>query len=115
MSDLLFECRPVMIIPELACAIGLNEAIVVQQIHYWAEHNKRSKTNFKDGHYWTYNTYAEWVKQFPWWSEHTIRRILKGLEASGIVVTGKYNNAGFDQTKWYRLDYDNIADRIPFV
>ena len=34
MSDLLFECRPVMIIPELACAIGLNEAIVVQQIHY---------------------------------------------------------------------------------
>lgn len=115
MSTLLLDSQPLVVLPELACAIGLNEAIVVQQIHYWTERNKRSHTNFRDGHYWTYNTYAGWVKQFPWWSEHTIRRILKGLESSGIIVTGKYNNAGFDQTKWYRLDYGMVAEKVPSV
>lgn len=115
MSTLLLDSRPLLVLPELACAIGLNEAIVVQQIHYWVEHNKRSRTNFRNGYYWTYNTYAEWEKQFPWWSGRTIRRILKGLESSNIVITGKYNNAGFDQTKWYRLNYDKISEKVPSV
>lgn len=30
MSTLLLDSRPLLVLPELACAIGLNEAIVVQ-------------------------------------------------------------------------------------
>ena len=35
MSKLLISENLVMIIPTLAVKIGLNEAIVLQQIHYW--------------------------------------------------------------------------------
>ncbi|SDN86290.1 hypothetical protein SAMN05443253_12225 [Bacillus sp. OK048] len=35
MSRLLINEGPVKIIPSLATKIGLNEAVVLQQIHYW--------------------------------------------------------------------------------
>lgn len=35
MSKLLIQESPVMIIPSLAVKIGLNEAVILQQIHYW--------------------------------------------------------------------------------
>ncbi|WP_249366800.1 hypothetical protein [Neobacillus rhizophilus] len=35
MSKLLINENPVMIIPSLAVKIGLNEAVILQQIHYW--------------------------------------------------------------------------------
>ena len=35
MSRLLIKESPVMIIPSLAVRIGLNEAVVLQQIHSW--------------------------------------------------------------------------------
>jgi hypothetical protein len=50
-----------MIIPSLAAKIGLNEAVVLQQIHYWlgiSKHNIEGRT-------WVYNTYEEWQKQLP--------------------------------------------------
>ncbi len=35
MSKLLINENPIMIIPSLALKMGLNEAVVLQQIHYW--------------------------------------------------------------------------------
>ena len=35
MSKMIIDDRPLMVLPKLATAIGLNEAIVLQQIHYW--------------------------------------------------------------------------------
>ncbi|MFK9094406.1 hypothetical protein [Bacillus salipaludis] len=68
MSRLLINESPVMIIPSLAAKIGLNEAVVLQQIHYWlgiSKHNIEGRT-------WVYNTYEEWQKQLPFWSVSTI-------------------------------------------
>ncbi|KPC98057.1 Replication initiation and membrane attachment [Geobacillus sp. BCO2] len=45
MSNLLFDDQPLVILPQLALAIGLNESIVVQQLHYWL---KKSE-NVHDG------------------------------------------------------------------
>ena len=58
---------PLQVLPSLAVAIGLNESIIVQQIHYWTSHNERAKSqiHFKDGHYWTFNTIEELNEQFP--------------------------------------------------
>ncbi|WP_373278108.1 MULTISPECIES: hypothetical protein [Geobacillus] len=52
MSNLLFDDQPLVILPQLALAIGLNESIVVQQLHYWL---KKSE-NVHDGYKWVYNT-----------------------------------------------------------
>lgn len=104
MSNLLLDERPIMVLPKLACEIGLNEAIILQQIHYWLQKSK----NIEAGHKWIYNTYNAWQKQFPFWSIPTIRRTITSLEKQGVIVTGNFNKAGFDKTKWYRIDYQKI-------
>ena len=60
MSNLLYNKRPLIVNPELACIIGLNEAIILQQVHYWIEKKKESNIDFHDGRYWAYNTYEGW-------------------------------------------------------
>ena len=108
MSKLLLNEHPLMVMPKLAQAIGLNEAIILQQIHYWNEINKSTNKNLKDGHYWVFNSYDRWCDQFPFWSESTIRRAIKNLEKIGLVIVGNYNKLKIDQTKWYRIDYKTL-------
>ena len=46
MSKLLINERPIMILPTLAVKIGLNESIMLQQVHYWlltSSHEKKGK------------------------------------------------------------------------
>ncbi|MGA4725402.1 replication protein [Carnobacterium maltaromaticum] len=103
MSKLLIDDYPIQVLPKLANAIGLNEAIVLQQIHYWI--NK--KTHFKDERYWTYGSMSKWQKEnFSWWSLITVKRAFKNLEDMGLLITANYNKAGFDKTKWYSVDYE---------
>ncbi|MDQ1000403.1 hypothetical protein QFZ28_000803 [Neobacillus niacini] len=40
MSTLLINEAPLMIVPSLAVKIGMNEAVVLQQIHYWLSISK---------------------------------------------------------------------------
>lgn len=107
-KKLLFDSQPIVVVPELAARFGLNEAIVLQQIHYWIEINRQSGKNSIDGYWWTYNTYTEWQSQFPFWSESTVKRIIANLEKKGVVISGTFNKVGFDRTKWYRIDYAKI-------
>ena len=56
MSNLLFDERPLVIQPTLAKLLGsLDEAVILQQIHYWLE----KKTNIKDGRSWVYNSMTD--------------------------------------------------------
>ena len=97
--------NPLVVVPELATAVGLNEAIVLQQVHYWIQINMRDKRNYQDGHYWTYQSYPGWKEQFPFWSVETIKRTITRLEKSGFLVSGNFNKRCWDKTKWYRIDY----------
>ena len=106
MSKLLINEPPLQVLPSLAERIGLNEAIVLQQVHYWLENNKKSNRNKRIGRYWAYNTYEGWREQFPFWSVETVKRILKSLERQGIVIIGNFNKSPFDRTKWYSIDYE---------
>ncbi|WP_025950442.1 DnaD domain-containing protein [Geobacillus thermocatenulatus] len=106
MATLLLDDQPLVILPQLAVAIGLNESIVVQQLHYWLEKSE----NVHDGYKWIYNTYEDWREQFPFWSESTIRRIITKLEKIGIIVSANFNRSRIDKTKWYRIDYDKLAE-----
>jgi DnaD/phage-associated family protein len=105
-ARLLLDEEPLVILPSLAAAIGLNESIVVQQLHYWLEKSE----HVYDGHKWIYNTYEDWREQFPFWSESTIRRIITKLEKQGIIVAANFNRSKIDKTKWYRIDYDKLAE-----
>lgn len=116
MSKMIINEPPQMFIPSLAVKIGLNEAIVLQQIHYWIEVNRASENNFRDGYYWTYNSYSDWKKNFPWWSNKTIQRIFENLRKYHLLIIGNFNKFKYDRTLWYRIDYRVLEelDKQPF-
>lgn len=39
----LFDIHPLVVDKDIATALGLNEAIILQQVHYWLEINKKYK------------------------------------------------------------------------
>lgn len=107
MSNLLLDDRPLVIQPKLAELLGdLDEAVILQQIHYWLE----KRLNIKDEYSWVYNSMVEWNKQFPWLAIATLKRKFKSLEDKGLLITANYNKAKFDKTKWYRIDYNALNE-----
>lgn len=108
MNKLLIDDYPIQVLPKLAELIGLNEAIVLQQIHYWLNNSKHKY----DGKTWIFNSYPEWQKQFPFWSLITIKRTIYSLEKQNLLLIGNYNKAKFDKTKWYSINYQTIEGMI---
>ncbi len=106
MSRLLINEPPLQVLPSLAVKVGLNEAIVLQQIHYWLD---RSKTSV-NGHLWVYNSVPEWRTQFPFWSDDTIGRALKSLRARGVVVAEQLSPDARDRSLYYRIDYSVLSE-----
>ncbi|MEL3956313.1 DnaD domain protein [Caldifermentibacillus hisashii] len=104
MSKLLINENPILVLPTLAKKIGLNQALFIQQLHYWLADSKHTY----DGYQWVYNTYEDWHRQFPFWSTSTIRRIIGKLEREGLIVSGNYNRFKMDKTKWYRINYEYL-------
>ena len=107
-SKLLIDDYPIQVLPTLAKEIGLNEAIVLQQMHYWLNMSKHDYDDKK----WIYNSYTKWVLQFPFWSESTVKRAIGSLEKQNLLFIGNYNKAGFDKTKWYSINYGELNKRV---
>ena len=108
---LLFDEHPLVLSPTLAKELGnLNEAVFVQQVHYWLEIKKQTGKNFVEGRYWIYNSVEDWLKQFPWMSSATLRRTIDSLVKKGYIVKGNFNQKKMDHTTWYTLNYEKILE-----
>ncbi len=106
-SKLLINEPPLQVLPSLAMLVGLNEAIVLQQLYYWLQISQ----NEHEGYRWVYNTYKQWRENnFPFWSEQTIQRIFTSLESQGVVVSRRLNAQDWNQRKWYRIDFDALNE-----
>lgn len=103
--SLLFKRQPLVISPLLACRIGLNEAIVLQQICYWIEETQAGVEHA--GRKWVYNTIEQWNEQFPFWSPDTVKRSLTSLKKRGLVDVKQLNKAKHDRTNFYAINYDS--------
>ncbi len=106
--SVLISAPTIQLIPSLAEKVGLNEAIVLQQLHF----RLCISENWRDGYKWVYKTYEDWKKQeFPFWSVDTIFRTIRKLEDQGYLIsTSSYNRMHADKTKWYRIDYDFLHE-----
>jgi hypothetical protein len=104
--NLLIDEYPLIVLPSLATMIGLNEAIALQQLHYWTENPKGGVMMY--GEKWVYNTYEEWQRDnFPFWSVRTTQRVFMSLEAKELVIS--MQKAEYDRKKYYRVHYANLA------
>lgn len=107
MSRLLIDEPPLQVLPSLAREFGLNEAIMLQQMHYWLI---KSSHEF-EGVKWFYKTLEDWQTEFPFWSTMTIRRTLTNLEKQKVIRIGNFNKKKFDKTKWYTIEYQCVNRR----
>jgi len=118
-SPLLINESPLVIQPTLALLVGLNEAIVLQQIHYWIEHYRQAEKkksasqqkHFKQGRWWVYNSLTEWRESnFRFWSESTIKRAINSLIKKKLLTSKQFNKSFGDHTNWYSIDYAKLNE-----
>ena len=84
----------------------INEALVLQQVDYWCNINKRNNEYFIDGFYWTFSSINMMLKRdFPLcFSYDTLKRTLTNLEEANFLITKKHKNG-----KLYRVNYNKIS------
>lgn len=94
---------------KVAEIVGVDGAIIIQNISYWIAKNKANNKHYYDENYWTYNSLTAFEKLFPFWSQRQIGRILKNLIDDGYLIVGNYNKQNYDRTKWYALTQKGIS------
>ncbi|MGP4715301.1 hypothetical protein ACTXGL_01500 [Psychrobacter sp. T6-6] len=105
MSNLLINEPPLQVLPSLAAAIGLNEALLLQQLHYWLRHAKVEH----DGKMWIYKNLDKWKEQdFPFWSKNTIKRSVKSLKDQNLIFVEKLAPNSFDRVNHYTINYAEL-------
>lgn len=103
-AETLLSCvkQKISIDPVLAVALGLAEAVIVQQLHFLMGIAKNDSRHCFGGKKWVWNTYAEWQTYLPFLSRRMVADKFRALEQKGIVVSTR---KGYDPTKYYTLDY----------
>ena len=113
---------------EIAKEVGVNAAVILENIAHWVLKNKANDKNFYDGHYWTYNSRTAMTALFPYLSEKQVRYALDALRKADMVITGNYNKSSYDRTLWYTvsdscakqyfpelLDWPKVANELDCV
>jgi hypothetical protein len=115
-NKLLLDEAPLVVLPSLAKAIGLESAVVLQQIHYLLrqklerlkESPKENERDIHDGRVWVWNSYEKWKENyFCFSSVRSLQRIFLKLEKKGLIIAGNYNESTLNKTKWYSINYDH--------
>ncbi|MFH7347301.1 hypothetical protein L1A45_01480 [Acinetobacter variabilis] len=105
MSKLLINESPLQVQPSLAMAIGLNEAIFLQQLHYWIGASR----HHHNGKKWVYNTYSDWLLQLKYLSLPTLKRTIKSLKDRGLLSVERFDKLRSNQVNYYTINYDVLA------
>lgn len=107
MSKFLINEPPLQVLPSLAKEIGLNEAIILQQIHYWLNYAKVEH----EGKMWVYKTYERWQEQdFPFWSVDTIKRAIANLRKKELLLVAKLDSNAFNRVNHYTINYEKLEE-----
>ncbi len=106
-SKLLIDESPLQLLPSLAEKVGLNEAVVLQQVHYLIVAGRTTPERDRKFDGWVYNTVAGWQEQyFKFWSTKTLQRAITSLEEKGLLISRQDRNySNFYRMKWYAIDY----------
>lgn len=114
-----------------AVIYGVEKAVMLNNFRFWLTKNRANNHQNIDDYYWTFNSATALSEIWPYLNAKKISRLLKELEVSGALITGNYNKAGYDRTKWYsmpefsvkalpivisqkcEMDYPNIGNGLP--
>lgn len=85
----------------LAKEFGVEEAIFIDKLVGWIQHNRANGLNYHDGMTWTYNSAKAYAEIFPYMTTSKIKRTLANLIERGVIIKGNHNENQYDRTCWY--------------
>lgn len=94
---------------------GVEKAVLLNNLKYWLDHAKANGKKAIDGYYWTFNSAASFAELIPYISSSKIGRLMRELEADGIIIVGNHNRAGYDRTKWYTMPEYALQAASPVI
>lgn len=97
---------------ELAVKIGVEEAVMMNNMVFWIQHNVANNKHSYEGRYWTYNTVQAFSELYPFWTVKQLRRIMESLYNQKVLMKGNFNKKPFDRTGWYSItdEYSYLLD-----
>ena len=106
----LLDEPPMLVYPSLAATLGINKAVMFQQLHFLlnGQRTAKNKYNYVNNRWWVYNSYPEWKRDyFSWLSESAIKKLFSELEKQeGVVLSLQGVKNRSDRRKWYTIDYE---------
>ena len=107
-SYLLINEKPIQILPSLVKLIGLNEAIILQQIHSLLIDSKRLHT-FHNHKACIDISLEELKKYFPFFSFITVKITIKNLQRINIIFS-KFDVHGTDifRKNGFSINYEEL-------
>ena len=97
---------------DVAKEVGINAAIIYENLAFWVNHNASKGKNLKEGLFWMYGTQKDIAAQFDYLSVKQVRTALEKLEEHGYIKTGSFNRHGYDRTTWYTIT-DKVKSNCP--
>ena len=102
-TALLTNDQSIPLSPKLAAAVGVNEALVLQQVHFLLGLKAGGKVI--KGTRWIWNTVQEWRRRyFPFLSVRTLERVITGLERKHLLLSCQ-PDGHLSRKKYYRVNY----------
>lgn len=87
--------------PSVAAKVGVNAAVIYQNILFWTRKNAANNRHVHDGYVWTYNSVKALNDLFDYLTPSQIRTAIGKLLDAGLIAEGNYNKSAYDRTKWY--------------
>ncbi|WP_133608515.1 hypothetical protein [Aquabacterium commune] len=108
--SLLFDEPPIALSPTLARAMGLPEAVFLQQLHYWLAHKARDPLRYRDyihdGRLWVKWTQEELMQQVPLGrSTEPHKRVIRVLKELDILLVEQHLRSSWNQSNFFSLNY----------
>jgi len=112
----LYDDQPISVSPSAVSTLGGDEAIALQQIHYWIVHNFNQDSDDyhkHDGRWWSRNSIKSWANRSLWfWSESKVRTVFDNLRQMGVLIASSEFGEPSDQRLWYTVDYDRLDELV---
>lgn len=106
MSQFVDNDNLLIVSPVLSKAIGVKEAMVLNQLHYWLDKGKK----VYKGKVWVYKTYENWAKQdFTFWKAEQVKYIFTKLRKLGLVLVEKLADNRYNRVNYYSINYEKLA------
>lgn len=98
--------------PEIASKVGVNAAVIYQNIMFWTRKNAANGKHIHDGKVWTYNSVKAINTLFEYLSPAQIRTAIGKLLDAGLIFEGNFNQIAYDRTKWYGVSCEIHLSKI---